>query len=113
MVKARAYNPVTGMESLIIIPVSKAQALQRRYMYLAFLFFMPKYEVTEFMQSIKGRLSACAWGSGRMNLHVMTECSVSYFLYLLHMVLLISHMGTSQILNQINQYLSLFICMPF
>jgi ATP-dependent RNA helicase DHX8/PRP22 len=30
MVKARAYNPVTGMESLIIIPVSKAQALQRR-----------------------------------------------------------------------------------
>lgn len=29
MVKARAYNPVTGMESLIIIPVSKAQALQR------------------------------------------------------------------------------------
>jgi HrpA-like RNA helicase len=31
MVKARAYNPVTGMESLIIIPVSKAQALQRRY----------------------------------------------------------------------------------
>lgn len=29
MVKARAYNPVTGMESLIIVPVSKAQALQR------------------------------------------------------------------------------------
>ncbi|XP_047050747.1 pre-mRNA-splicing factor ATP-dependent RNA helicase DEAH10-like [Lolium rigidum] len=29
MVKARSYNPVTGMESLIIIPVSKAQALQR------------------------------------------------------------------------------------
>ncbi|KAK3131825.1 hypothetical protein QOZ80_6AG0511980 [Eleusine coracana subsp. coracana] len=29
MVKARAYNPVTGMESLIVIPVSKAQALQR------------------------------------------------------------------------------------
>ncbi|KAM0858309.1 hypothetical protein ACQ4PT_047911 [Festuca glaucescens] len=29
MVKACAYNPVTGMESLIIIPVSKAQALQR------------------------------------------------------------------------------------
>lgn len=45
MVKARAYNPVTGMESLIIIPVSKAQALQRRYMYL--FFFIPKYEVTK------------------------------------------------------------------
>ncbi|XP_068661104.1 pre-mRNA-splicing factor ATP-dependent RNA helicase DEAH10-like [Aristolochia californica] len=29
LVKARAYNPVTGMESLIIIPTSKAQALQR------------------------------------------------------------------------------------
>ncbi|XP_068668332.1 pre-mRNA-splicing factor ATP-dependent RNA helicase DEAH10-like isoform X2 [Aristolochia californica] len=29
LVKARAYNPVTGMESLIIIPASKAQALQR------------------------------------------------------------------------------------
>nr|XP_010917350.1 pre-mRNA-splicing factor ATP-dependent RNA helicase DEAH10 isoform X2 [Elaeis guineensis]XP_010917351.1 pre-mRNA-splicing factor ATP-dependent RNA helicase DEAH10 isoform X2 [Elaeis guineensis]XP_029119434.1 pre-mRNA-splicing factor ATP-dependent RNA helicase DEAH10 isoform X2 [Elaeis guineensis]XP_029119435.1 pre-mRNA-splicing factor ATP-dependent RNA helicase DEAH10 isoform X2 [Elaeis guineensis] len=29
LVKARSYNPVTGMESLIIIPTSKAQALQR------------------------------------------------------------------------------------
>ncbi|TVU12245.1 hypothetical protein EJB05_45878, partial [Eragrostis curvula] len=29
MVKARSYSPVTGMESLIVIPVSKAQALQR------------------------------------------------------------------------------------
>ncbi|WOL13823.1 pre-mRNA-splicing factor ATP-dependent RNA helicase DEAH10 [Canna indica] len=29
LVKARSYNPVTGTESLIIIPVSKAQALQR------------------------------------------------------------------------------------
>ncbi|XP_039144367.1 pre-mRNA-splicing factor ATP-dependent RNA helicase DEAH10 isoform X3 [Dioscorea cayenensis subsp. rotundata] len=29
LVKARSYNPVTGMESLIIIPTSKAQAQQR------------------------------------------------------------------------------------
>uniref|UniRef100_A0A1D1XMG4 RNA helicase n=2 Tax=Anthurium amnicola TaxID=1678845 RepID=A0A1D1XMG4_9ARAE len=29
LVKARSYNPVTGVESLIIIPTSKAQALQR------------------------------------------------------------------------------------
>ncbi|XP_073013708.1 pre-mRNA-splicing factor ATP-dependent RNA helicase DEAH10 [Typha latifolia] len=29
LVKARSYNPVTGMESLIIIPTSKAQAIQR------------------------------------------------------------------------------------
>ncbi|KAJ6853368.1 pre-mRNA-splicing factor ATP-dependent RNA helicase DEAH10 [Iris pallida] len=29
LVKARSYNHVTGMESLIIIPISKAQALQR------------------------------------------------------------------------------------
>ncbi|XP_077240864.1 RNA helicase family protein isoform X2 [Tasmannia lanceolata] len=29
LVKARSYNPLTGMESLIIIPTSKAQALQR------------------------------------------------------------------------------------
>ncbi|KAL5723235.1 RNA helicase [Ranunculus cassubicifolius] len=29
LVKARCYNPRTGMESLVIIPVSKAQALQR------------------------------------------------------------------------------------
>ncbi|XP_010260281.1 PREDICTED: pre-mRNA-splicing factor ATP-dependent RNA helicase DEAH10 [Nelumbo nucifera] len=29
LVKARSYNPITGMESLIIIPTSKAQALQR------------------------------------------------------------------------------------
>ncbi|KAG6763996.1 hypothetical protein POTOM_031448 [Populus tomentosa] len=28
-IKARSYNPVKGMESLIIIPTSKAQALQR------------------------------------------------------------------------------------
>lgn len=47
MVKARAYNPVTGMESLIIIPVSKAQALQRRYVYLAlFDFSCLIYEIT-------------------------------------------------------------------
>ncbi|KAF8399610.1 hypothetical protein HHK36_015479 [Tetracentron sinense] len=29
LVKARTYNPLTGMESLIIVPTSKAQALQR------------------------------------------------------------------------------------
>lgn len=29
LVKARSYNPITGMESLIITPTSKAQALQR------------------------------------------------------------------------------------
>jgi ATP-dependent RNA helicase DHX8/PRP22 len=29
-IKARSYDPVKGMESLIIIPTSKAQALQRR-----------------------------------------------------------------------------------
>eukprot|EP01018_Ginkgo_biloba_P026806 Gb_11931 [translate_table: standard] len=29
LVKARAYNPRIGMESLVVIPVSKAQALQR------------------------------------------------------------------------------------
>lgn len=29
VVKSRYYNPVTGMESLIIMPISKAQALQR------------------------------------------------------------------------------------
>lgn len=29
LVKARSYSPVTGMESLSIIPISKAQALQR------------------------------------------------------------------------------------
>ncbi|KAF6151766.1 hypothetical protein GIB67_010340 [Kingdonia uniflora] len=29
LVKARSYNPRTGMESLIIVPTSKAQALQR------------------------------------------------------------------------------------
>eukprot|EP00268_Persea_americana_P030770 TRINITY_DN2982_c0_g1_i1.p1 TRINITY_DN2982_c0_g1~~TRINITY_DN2982_c0_g1_i1.p1 ORF type:complete len:723 (-),score=109.29 TRINITY_DN2982_c0_g1_i1:1846-4014(-) len=29
LVKARAYNPLTGMESLIVIKTSKAQALQR------------------------------------------------------------------------------------
>ncbi|XP_058108764.1 pre-mRNA-splicing factor ATP-dependent RNA helicase DEAH10 [Magnolia sinica] len=29
LVKARSYNPLTGMEALIIIPTSKAQALQR------------------------------------------------------------------------------------
>ncbi|KAJ6825484.1 pre-mRNA-splicing factor ATP-dependent RNA helicase DEAH10 [Iris pallida] len=29
LVKARSYNHITGMESLIIIPISKAQALQR------------------------------------------------------------------------------------
>lgn len=29
-VKARTYDPVKGMESLIIVPISKAQALQRR-----------------------------------------------------------------------------------
>lgn len=31
LVKARAYNPRTGVESLEIVPVSKAQAQQRRY----------------------------------------------------------------------------------
>jgi len=31
LVKTRSYNPVTGMESLIIIPTSKAQAQQRRW----------------------------------------------------------------------------------
>lgn len=30
LVKVRCYNPVTGVESLIVIPTSKAQALQRR-----------------------------------------------------------------------------------
>lgn len=30
-VKARSYDPGKGMESLIIIPTSKSQALQRRY----------------------------------------------------------------------------------
>jgi HrpA-like RNA helicase len=30
LVKARAYNPHTGVESLAIVPVSKAQAQQRR-----------------------------------------------------------------------------------
>lgn len=30
LVKARTYNPITGVESLIIVPASKAQALQRR-----------------------------------------------------------------------------------
>lgn len=30
-VKARSYDPGKGMESLIIIPASKSQALQRRY----------------------------------------------------------------------------------
>lgn len=29
-VKARSYDPMKGMESLIVIPTSKAQALQRR-----------------------------------------------------------------------------------
>ncbi|KAG0469516.1 hypothetical protein HPP92_016216 [Vanilla planifolia] len=29
LVKARSYNPTTGLEALIIIPISKAQALQR------------------------------------------------------------------------------------
>lgn len=29
-VKARSYDPAKGMESLIVIPTSKAQALQRR-----------------------------------------------------------------------------------
>ncbi|ERN01629.1 pre-mRNA-splicing factor ATP-dependent RNA helicase DEAH10 [Amborella trichopoda] len=29
LVKARSFNPRTGMESLVIIPISKAQALQR------------------------------------------------------------------------------------
>ncbi|KAG0469553.1 hypothetical protein HPP92_016253 [Vanilla planifolia] len=29
LVKARSYNPATGLEALIIIPISKAQALQR------------------------------------------------------------------------------------
>lgn len=30
VVKARSYDPVKGMESLIIVPTSKAQAIQRR-----------------------------------------------------------------------------------
>jgi ATP-dependent RNA helicase DHX8/PRP22 len=30
LVKARAYNPRTGVESLGVVPVSKAQAQQRR-----------------------------------------------------------------------------------
>ena len=30
LVKARAYDPKKGLESLIIVPISKAQALQRR-----------------------------------------------------------------------------------
>ena len=29
-VKARSYDPVKGMESLIVVPTSKSQALQRR-----------------------------------------------------------------------------------
>lgn len=30
-VKARSYNPSKGMESLDVVPASKAQTLQRRY----------------------------------------------------------------------------------
>lgn len=30
-VKARSYDPGKGMESLIVVPTSKSQALQRRY----------------------------------------------------------------------------------
>jgi hypothetical protein len=30
LVKARSYNPRIGVESLIVMPISKAQALQRR-----------------------------------------------------------------------------------
>ncbi|XP_049931298.1 probable pre-mRNA-splicing factor ATP-dependent RNA helicase DEAH6 [Nymphaea colorata] len=30
LVKSRSYHPHTGMESLVIVPISKAQALQRR-----------------------------------------------------------------------------------
>lgn len=30
-VKAHSYDPGKGMESLIIVPTSKSQALQRRY----------------------------------------------------------------------------------
>lgn len=31
LVKARSYDPGKGMESLIIVPTSKSQAMQRRY----------------------------------------------------------------------------------
>lgn len=29
-VKARSYDPKNGLESLVVVPISKAQALQRR-----------------------------------------------------------------------------------
>ncbi|KAF4378250.1 hypothetical protein F8388_010689, partial [Cannabis sativa] len=31
LVKARSYDPKQGLESLTVVPISKAQALQRRY----------------------------------------------------------------------------------
>lgn len=37
VVKARNFNPRTGIESLNIIPTSKAQALQRRLGHLCFI----------------------------------------------------------------------------
>lgn len=40
LVKARSYNALSGIESLTVIPISKAQAIQRRYCTVIILYIM-------------------------------------------------------------------------